>query len=208
MKRTALFFITLFLTVSAFAGSPAKVGVIAGFTSSQTNLEDISSFKGGFHGGVTAKLPLALGFTVQPSLIYQQKGTQYDVASTDVKSTTGYLEVPVQIQYGVDLVLLRPYVFAEPFVGYAVNNKIAYNSSSSTNLWDDVNRFEYGLGLGAGIDLGGGAQIAVKYFWNFNDVSTEGSLSQIASSWWSEAKSSISEKQSFNGIVVSLALFF
>lgn len=212
MRRIVLSLIALLLTAYAFAGGPARMGVIAGLTSSQTSIKDIDASQAGFHAGLTANLPLFLGFSLQPSVIYQQKGTQYELLSSSASSKMGYIEVPLQLQFGIDLVLLRPYVFAEPFVGYAVSNNVKASSSledvSLNGTWDNVNRFEYGLGLGGGLDLGGKAQISLKYFWNFDDSSIDKNIEQIASSWWSSAKSSISEKKTFNGLAVSLALFF
>ena len=77
-----------------------------------------------YHAGLTCCFKLPLGFAVQPELLYNVKGStvpQGEGPSLDY--TAGYVEVPVSLQWGPDLLVLRPYVELVPFVGYAVNNR-------------------------------------------------------------------------------------
>ena len=106
-------------------------GVVGGFTSSGTNIKDFSpKHIALYHAGITAKFNLGIGFAIQPSLIYQVKGVKLSdmqlgdefVHQFDYK--LGYLELPVNIQWGPDLMAFRPYAFVEPFIGYAVNNDL------------------------------------------------------------------------------------
>lgn len=204
MKKAIIAVAALFVALSA----SAQVGVVAGLTSSSTNLEsaiaDVKSVNQ-YHVGITYKLGLGNLLAIQPALIYNVKGTQLgDIAGlddVDINYKTGYLEIPVQVQVGFGIgSLARVYGFAEPFVGYAISNKVQGLNETVKN-WDNVkNRFEYGVGLGAGVELFRHLQVSVKYFWNLGNVYGSeinlGSISQeIATS-------------KCNGIAASVAILF
>lgn len=196
------------------AGAQIRFGVLGGLTSSSTKaaevtLESVSLY----HAGVALKVPVGLGFAIQPQVTYQVKGTALNetiAGVTGFDTKVGYLEVPVQIQWGPDLLVARPYVLAEPFVGYAVNMKSVASGSvggvgGSAEFTDieesGLNRFEYGLGVGAGIEIWR-LQLSARYFWNFGELAGGGKNAM------NEAWDVISAGESFSGISVSLALLF
>lgn len=192
------------------AGAQVKVGVLGGFTSSSTKASDISTESVSlYHAGLAAKVSLPFNLAIQPQLVYQVKGTAVD-GSVDFSMKTGYVEVPVQLQWGPDLLICRPYVLAEPFVGYAVNVKSVASVAGVEKIVKDfkdlnLNRFEYGLGVGAGVEFWR-LQLAVKYFWNFGELT--GEAKDLAGTISGAAYDAISDGKSFSGINVSLALFF
>ena len=174
MKKAIIAIAALFVALSA----NAQIGVVAGLTSSSTNVEaavaDIKNVNQ-YHVGITYKIGIGNMLAIQPALIYNMKGTQLgDIAGlddVDVDYKTGYLELPVQVQLGFGIgSIARVYGFAEPFVGYAITNQVQGIGDTIKN-WDNVkNRFEYGVGLGAGVELFRHLQVSVKYFWNLGDV--------------------------------------
>ena len=174
MKKAIIAIAALFVALSA----NAQIGVVAGLTSSSTNVEaavaDIKNVNQ-YHVGITYKIGIGNMLAIQPALIYNMKGTQLgDIAGlddVDVNYKTGYLELPVQVQLGFGIgSIARVYGFAEPFVGYAITNKVQGLGDTVKN-WDNVkNRLEYGVGLGAGVELFRHLQVSVKYFWNLGDV--------------------------------------
>ena len=119
----------------AYAGdrSGARLGIMAGFTSSSSNAKNLDpSSIGRYHFGVTAEIPIAFGFAVQPSVLYQAKGTKLSDANIDnfkLDAKVSYIEIPVQVQWGPDLMAFRPYVFAEPFIGYGLHSKVKGSES-------------------------------------------------------------------------------
>lgn len=208
MKRIIVPLLALMFSASVFAQTPGsgRFGVTGGFTSSslessKLELQNVSQY----HLGLAYKLDLVGGFTLQPEILYNVKGSALEGHKLDTK--VGYVEVPVQIQWGMDIDKLRPYVFAEPFIGYGVNINSEIGSSYlpsfslSSDSWDLVkSRLEYGFGLGAGVDLGV-LQVSAKYFRNlgqFYDV--ESSIEAI--------KELVKDLKSFNGFAVSVGLFF
>ncbi len=151
-------------------------GVTGG--ASFTGLKDVSKdMATGYHAGITYKFHLPLGFAIQPSLLYHLKSSTVDsalqtgsLAGLDV----GYLELPVSFQWGPDLLLFRPFFDVSPFVGYALNNDIRHASARGVvetmkNKWDGINRLEYGLGIGGGLEIWK-IQVVARYNWNFGQL--------------------------------------
>ena len=135
MKKLIVFAAALLVSATAFAEG---FGIIGGYTSSSMKMQEMT-FKSsaGVHAGFAYNVPLGIGFSLQPELIYNVKGYNWqgdkDAAALQEKAKFGYVEVPVQLQWGPDLLLLRPYVLAEPFVGFAVTGKkIAWSMASAS----------------------------------------------------------------------------
>ncbi len=190
----------------------AQVGIVAGLTSSASNVKDAyADYKNinQYHVGLTYKLGLGNLLAIQPAIIYNMKGeTLANVGGAqdvNLDYKTGYIEVPVQVQVGLGVgTLLRVYGFAEPFIGYAVTNEVKTNiltKEEAQKTWDNIkSRFEYGVSLGAGVEVLRHLQVSVKYFWNLGDVYgsdiTAGSVTKT-----------INESKC-NGVAASVAFLF
>ena len=202
MKKLLVVIATLLIAVSAHA----QFGIVAGITSSKSNLKDAVADAQNitqYHVGVTYKMDLGL-LAIQPSILYNMKGTKLNVAqltSTELDYKTGYIEIPVQLQVGINLGVARIYGFAEPFIGYAISNAATLSGQDLKADWDNVkNRLEYGVGLGAGVELIKHVQVSVKYFWNMGDMyGTTLSLAGVTQTIGSQKAS---------GIAASVALLF
>lgn len=176
MKKFIVALVAVFFALSA----NAQIGVIAGITSSSTDVEsavaDIQNVNQ-YHAGIAYKIGIGNLLTIQPAVIYNMKGTRIgDIAGAqdvNVDYKTGYLEVPVQVQVGFGLgPIARVYAFAEPFVGYAITNSISMDALDQVEqTWDNVKqKLEYGVGLGVGAEVLRHVQLSVKYFWNMGDA--------------------------------------
>ena len=207
MKRlvAALAFFAVAL-VGASDVSAQKYGIIGGATfTSMQNIE--KSAKTGFNIGATAQLRLPLGFSVQPSLIYNSKAAQVGGDALAASMNVGYLELPVSVQWGPDLLLFRPFLEVTPFVGYAVNSTFkteALNQATIIkNEWNsfNMNRFAYGLGLGGGIEVWR-FQVICRYNWNFGPLfDADGSLNI-------QPVTDAFKDKNFGGVTLSLAFMF
>ena len=224
MKKLAIAIAAAFIAVSA----SAQIGVIAGLTSSQSNYKEAWAHINEvtqYHVGATLKLPLPFGLAVQPSIIYNVKGTSVeemtaegsDVSLFKTDSKTGILEVPVQVQWGIGIAgVVRPYVFAEPFVGLAINgeNKVDVGGLLNTEdkaEWDNVkDRLEYGFGVGAGVEILQHLQVSVRYYWNLGGLYGEdenGESKPVASTNPSDYYN-IAQNQKVGGVMASVAFLF
>ena len=178
--------------------------------------EATSGFTTGYHAGLTYKLDLPFGFAIQPSLLYHMKGSVVKEAyenGADIDFRTGYLELPVSFQWGPDLILFRPFFDVTPFVGYGMNNSISVSSlvdnavSNTLNQWEGINRLEYGLGLGLGLDLWK-LQVIGRYNWNFGSLfDVDGNLPEEGTVL-ENIKSSLFKGNNYGGLTLSVALFF
>lgn len=166
-----------------------KYGVVGGATfSSLSGIENSS--KTGWNAGATVQFKLPLGFSVQPSFIYNAKASSVDMQLGKADFNVGYLELPVSLQWGPDLLVFRPFADVSPYVGYAMGGNAT-----------DVHRFEYGLGVGGGIEVWR-LQITCKYNWNFGPLfgaKLPASLTVV--------KDMLGESN-FRGVTLSMAFLF
>lgn len=164
---------------SAQSGLGIKVG--ANFPSAEVkNLENATP--AGFQLGLAYNLDLPLGLSIQPAIQYNLKQSTLGIELGDTgigildqikdnatmeRVSVGYLEFMASIQWGLDLILLRPFVDVSPFVGYALNGDLG----AMSDLWkgDGVNKLDYGLALGAGLDFWK-FQLVARYSWNFGNL--------------------------------------
>ena len=152
----------------------------------------------GYHIGLVYKMKIpVIGLAIQPELLYSKVNGTLAIAgadasvptSTDMKLT--YLQLPVGLQWGLDLMLLRPFIQAVPYVGVSLGR-----DNSTKNLQWDINKFRYGIGLGAGIDIWK-LQVSGKYNWD---------LGKVADFKWQGTKTFKGGKN--QGFELSLAFLF
>lgn len=199
------------------ASASAQVGVVVGMTSSETDFKAAAASAKDvtlFHAGVAFKLPLPFGFAVQPSLIYNMKGSfMKDEENATLETKTGYLELPVQAQWGINIAgAVRPYVFAEPFVGYAVSSEEKLSNYTGANGEEAVkeakNKLEYGFGVGFGVELFSNLQLSVRKFWNMGQLYSEGSPAINGFKDAVNKAATTTENETCNGIMASITILF
>lgn len=176
-------------------------GPVAGVTLSRNTLTDFS--KGTltqYHVGFTYRAKLPHGFSIQPSLLYQVKGSKGVFGGENTTLSVGYAELPVSIQWGPDLILFRPFLDLTPFVGYGIHNNFWSESTGKVNnSWDGLTRWEYGVGVGLGLDIWH-FQVIARYNWNLGAIALDSSLSNIAQTF--------KDGSNFGGITLSVAYLF
>ena len=208
----------------------AQLGIIGGVTLSDTNLDTKNIMENAknvnlYHVGVAYKADMGMGFALQPALSYQMKGAnlQETLDASDptavpgtLETKTGYAEFSLGIQFGIDLLAFRPYIFAEPFVGYQLTGNEDFRNAATTAAYDEdqrnaaiqeaKNKLEYGFGVGIGVDLLSHLQLSVQYFMNLGALYQDGNIDGNA--MWNAVKGSYKDINNYQGVKVSLALFF
>lgn len=156
--------------------------------------------KTGYHVGLLYKVKIpVIGLAIQPELLYSQVQGDLSISKTSSQSVSGttsnvkmtYLQLPVALQWGVDLMLFRPFLQAVPYIGYS----FARDNGNKDLEWD-VNKFRYGIGLGAGIDIWK-LQVSGRYCWD---------LGKVADFEWQGTKTFKGGKN--KGFELSLAILF
>ena len=104
-----------------------------------------------------------------------------------------YLTLPINIQLGLDLLILRPFIVVSPYISYALQK----GGDLTNQDWDDINRFNYGVGAGVGLDIWK-LQIMGKYNWGL------GKLESATNTTWEEKY----ENAKIQGFQLSVAFLF
>jgi hypothetical protein len=116
----------------------------------------------GFHIGMIAEFEIAQSFYLQPGVLYSGKGSKYSIEgdgmSVDMSIKPGYIEIPVNALYKVDLSSAKLQLFAGPYFAFGIGGNIEQGSDSegikfgSTDN-DDMKMLDVGLNFGAGIEI-------------------------------------------------------
>jgi len=104
---------------------------------------------------VQAMVPF-VGIAIQPELLYTVK----NIEIAGVTNSLNYVEIPINLQWGPDLLLMRPFVMGGPYFAYAV----------STDKWKEAEKLDWGIGLGAGLDFLK-FHATIRYAWGMANVS-------------------------------------
>lgn len=218
------FFAIIAVAMASVMVANAQIGIVAGFGSSTTtiNEEDLVANLNGvndYHLGLAFKLPLPFGFAIQPELLYQIKGAdlgqvvsgekQADAAAEEFKFNAGFAELNLGVQWGLDLVAFRPFIFAKPFIGYQLNEETIKEFKDETEqaLDNAKNKLEYGFSIGAGLDLLEHFQLSVEFFKNLGDLyNANGDIN--ASKEDIPETNKLTDLSNYTGWKVSLGFFF
>lgn len=167
----------------------AQFGIVGGYTSSTTKLADAAkevTSASLWHAGVAYKINIG-ALAIQPSLTYNMKGTTID----NVQYKSGYVEASAGLQVGLDLLVARPFLVAEPFIGYQV-------TGNEAAVKDVTNKLEWGFGVGVGVDVIKHLQLRVEWFKN---------LGALAGASGEQAVNALKDTN-YQGIKITAGIFF
>ena len=184
MVKKLIFAAALFLVSLCFADnlSAGNFGITGGANFQTVNLKNVGpQTLTQWNAGFVYKCNLPLGFQLHPALLYNVKSATLD-------TSVGYLEFMASLQWGLDLILFRPYIEASPFVGYGLND---WGTDKFSSTWTSPDRLEYGVGLGGGLQIWR-FQVAARYNWTFAELKDVKNL----------------ESANFDGVTLSLTFFF
>lgn len=164
-----------------------KAGMNVSSLSKDSNLSDQSS-KIGFNAGVFVDVPLGSQFTLQPELLYTQYGAKsQQTGQTVVEGSTvltnqtvssathlDYIALPVMFQYNATP---QFYLEAGPEFGLNVSakdklkNETSGNTlAESSNYSDSINKFNLGIGIGAGYYFTPSLGLTARYVAGVTDI--------------------------------------
>lgn len=157
------------------------------------NISDLSDVRfasiTGWHAGAGYQTGTLAGLSLQPELLYQRSGfTAKGIDGTTDQVRTDNIQAIANIQWGVELIIFRPFLFVAPFA--------SYNLSQRSDFLD-LKKWDYGLGAGIGFDIGG-VQVTGKYNWAFGGVVD----------WNSYMESTKNISANTGSLVVSIAYIF
>lgn len=157
-----------------------KAGMNVSSISQDGGLSDTKS-KIGFNAGLFMNAPLAENFSIQPEVLYSDMGSKVTFGANDQNSYStnlGYISVPVMFQYNATPAF---YLEAGPQFSFLVNanNKLKDgNNNSVVTDWtktakDNLNTFDFGMGLGAGYYFTPNVGLTARYVAGFSKIGNE-----------------------------------
>ena len=149
-----------------------RYGVVVGqnvatITSNKSDSQDVMT---GLVGGLAAQVIWPKGFTLQPEVLYSKKGCMF--TDTGLTYDIDYVEVPVKAMFRLHMSHVQPFVFAAPYVAYAIKLTETANITPDDTYLNLINKLDYGIGVGGGFDVWK-IQIAFRYSWGFPQVISE-----------------------------------
>ncbi|WP_180336325.1 porin family protein [Pontibacter ramchanderi] len=122
-------------------------------------MEDEIKYNPGLQVGAVANFAISELVSIQPELLFMQKGFKIGDSDAYIKGKSNYIEVPVlaKITFGSEQV--KGFVTGGPTAGYLVSGKssIKYGDnevSESYEFEDEDNRMELGASFGVGLAFG------------------------------------------------------
>ena len=164
----------------------AKVGMtLSNITQTPAGWEQDKSFKGGFTGGVFLNYSLTENFSLQPELLYTQKGVKDNLyegfVTVDLTASFDYIELPVLAKYTfMPEKKFRPNIYGGPSVAFTMSSELevsAFLFSAEIDFSDLTHVTDFGIVAGGGFDysLGTGMIICdARFYLGFTNVILSG----------------------------------
>jgi hypothetical protein len=156
IKISILTFCLVLATGSAAFAQGSGVIVGANFATLDVNPEQGPTFdrRTGLAAGIFFTLPLGPSLSVQPEVLYSQKGAKYKEGSAEATIQLDYVDIPVLARAGSSSGLV---VFGGPSFGFKVRARLKTDfegDSTEEDIGDQVESFDLGLVVGAGFQSG------------------------------------------------------
>jgi hypothetical protein len=161
MKKLSLLLVSILCLGVLNAGAQGLI-VKAGWNYNKSSVKEIKDGHSGWQAGIGYQTGTAYGFSFQPEILYKVNGLKLsDAADLSLSK----IEVPLNLQWGPDLLIARPFILAGPYFGYSFKVKSNVDGIPEEVI-KSLNRFDFGVGVGLGINFWK-LQIAGKYNWSF-----------------------------------------
>ncbi|WP_426058862.1 porin family protein [Hymenobacter sp. B1770] len=143
-----------------------KGGVNYSTITTDDNDEDIES-KIGLLGGAFANFGLSDLISIQPEVLYSQKGAQSE-SMNDAKFKLNYIDVPVLVKVNAGGLFFE----GGPQVGFLAGAKIT-DGTTSVDVKDNFKSVDFGYAVGLGYQAESGPMIGLRYNGGITNISKE-----------------------------------
>lgn len=116
-------------------------------------------YKSGAAGGISMEIGLPGPFSIQPEVLYVQKGAKISITEGDIsgglKVNVDYIEIPLLLK--ISLMpggVFKPSVYAGPFIGFLRKAESVIHAdgySEKEDIKDDLTDTDYGITFGLGL---------------------------------------------------------
>lgn len=207
-------FAALFLFVSVAGFSQVSIGAQAGGVLSSPSIKSTELFdqsidaksRFSWKAGLVFDIPFGEdGWRFMPELNYVNKGFDLDMSTSFLgqpvmikgNSNIGYLEIPLNVAYALELGDNNLVIGAGPYVAYALTGKNNFEASvagqivtsdkESIDFGSDpgqIKPFDYGANLSVGYLLSGGIMFKANYNLGLANISNEGNGSSYKNNYF------------------------
>lgn len=180
MKKLILTAAIAVMGLGTTMAQEVKLGAKAGVNFAKLTGDDLEDADGrtGFHLGVLAEIPINEKFAIQPELLYSQQGLQTKTQELGVEFETkfilDYINIPVMAKY---YLIDGLSVEAGPQLGFNVKAEAEIDvdaenaeNAASTDLSDEVETIDLGLGAGVAYQLPQGVFFQARYVFGITNV--------------------------------------
>ncbi len=174
------------LASAASAQTGVKYGLKGGFngaTFSGTD-SDGSEYKAGFAAGGFLNFGISDLISIQPELLYSQKGASVDnfqgANGSTFKSTLGYLDVPIMLRLTAGDDGKGPFFELGPQGSFVLHNRDFTQTgdddtrSTKNTSTDDLNKVVVGYVAGIGYQITSGLSLGIRYTGDISQVYKDG----------------------------------
>ncbi|SFQ41598.1 porin family protein [Hymenobacter arizonensis] len=166
MKKVILSLGLLAGVATAAQAQEVRFGLKGGVNYSTITSKDDSDAESkiGLLGGVFANFGLSDLISIQPEVLYSQKGAQMKDMS-DVKVKLNYIDVPVLVKVNAGGLFFE----GGPQVGFLTTAKVT-NGSQSEDFKENVKSVDFGYAVGLGYQAESGPMIGLRYNGGISDI--------------------------------------
>lgn len=162
MKKVLLSLVVLAVSsVTTFAQISGGIKAGVNFANQKVSADGFSitpDARTAFHAGVYVNIGLAEKMSIQPELLYNSVGSEWDGSEIKVD----YLSLPIMFKYNVaPIVNLQ----AGPQFGFVMSA-----DAEGEDIKDLVKGTDLGFGLGAGVDLPMGLNFTARYIFGLSNI--------------------------------------
>lgn len=167
-------FLALALTLGVAGAAQAqsvRFGLKAGASlTNVTKSGDGAANKFGFNGGVLANFAVNDMFSIQPEVLYSNKGFRIKDTSSSQRLALNYIDVPVLVKVATGATGL--FFELGPQVGFRTS--AAYKDSNVTvNFNDAIKSVDFGYAAGLGFQTESGAMVGLRYNGGFTSIAKD-----------------------------------
>ncbi len=150
------------VTVGAVAEANAQtsIGVKGGYSASSLRGKDVSNmnWRNGFAGGLFVNFAVFKAFTIQPEVLFRQRGgsTRNETLDINQRINLSYMDVPVlfKLRLPIDNTFY-PHIYVGPQFSYNIKGEYEVGGGDGITVYDDlsVRRVDAGGVMGFGLDI-------------------------------------------------------
>jgi hypothetical protein len=118
----------------------------------------------GFHVGVISEISITDNLVLQPGIFYSTKGSKYKISysqfSYEASIAPSYIDIPINLGYYFGTGKTKIALFAGPYIAYGIGGKSESDGESADISFgntddNDMKPLDFGLNIGAGVNLNG-----------------------------------------------------